>query len=440
MKTSKLLFLVIGAAFTAASLIVGGHSPPDLLFNALPFALGACSELTAFRIKVESLEDDVLALPTFARANFFRNLFPSGEFVQNQGTVRSNFTIKPSAPSDNQALWTTVAVSGGITTPGCNPTFEDIGVGFFENTWSPKRRDFRGPVICREHFQYQHSIDQFISGYIAQMRNWLALTWEFGIRGDIMRLGDWFVDGVKYTGPNAALVAPRASQGLSQDMLETVAVDRINIGVAPGTENGDYVFNGNEGVIYPLFVNMVDSQRVNKATTGIRDDSRYASEGMDGQGNFALWKAIGSSRTIGNFRHICTNIEPRFDFTGGVYVPVAPFKDITAVGTDQEIMRTEYKNAAFAAALVPVPSGMRIEAVRPQTAGLNFDMANYNGDLQFITGGERICDPAVYDPRHEKGRHFAAIAYAAAPVHQHSMATVVYKRCSNPTDNRLFCS
>src|SRR4029077_715314 len=180
----------------------------------------ACAELTAFRIAVESLEDGVLDSPEFARMNYFRNLFPAGEFVRNQGTTRSNFTIKPSMPTDDQSLWTTVAISGtssGITTPGCDPTYEDIGVDFFERTYSPKERNFRGPVICREHFEYQHSIDQFIDGYIFQMRQWIAATWEFGLRGDAMRLGDWFIDGVKYVGPNAATTAPRAYQGLSQD-------------------------------------------------------------------------------------------------------------------------------------------------------------------------------------------------------------------------------
>lgn len=399
----------------------------------------ACAELDAFRIAVESLEDGVLDSPRFARLNFFRNLFPAGEFVQNQGTTRSNFTIKPSMPSADQSLWTSVAASGGITTPGCDPTYEDIGVDFFERTYSPKRRDFRGPVICREHFTYQHAIDDFIDGYIYQIRQWIAATWEFGIRGDIMRLGDVFVDGVKYTGPNALATAPRAFQGLTQDLLELVAVDRINIGVSAGMENGDYVLNGNAGPIYPLFINMVDSQQILKANTHMRDDARWASGTRDGAGDFGLWQALGTSRTIGNFRHVTTNVEPRFDYTGGAYVTVSPYKDITLVGTDQEILTDAYKNADFAAALVPVPSGIKIEAVRPQTAGLGFDMANYNGDVQFITGGERICNPAVYDPRHEKGRHFASIQYAAAPRYPHNLATIVYKRCPYTTDY-VFCS
>lgn len=400
----------------------------------------ACTELTAFRMAVESLEDGVLESPTFARMNYFRNLFPTGEFVQNQGTTRSNFTIKPSMPSADQSLWTTVAVSGGISTPGCDPTYEDIGVDFFERTYSPKQRSFRGPVICREHFQYQHSIDTFIDGYIFQMRQYLAATWEFGLRGDVMRLGDWFVDGVKYAGSNAAATAPKAYQGLTQDMLDIVATDRIGIGVTQGTSNGDYVINGNAGPIYPLYVDMNDSQQILKANPHMRDDARFASEGAQGSGDYGLWRALGSTRTIGNFRHVTTNIAPRFNWTGGTgYIAVSPYKDITAVGTDQEILTTAYKNAPFAAALQAVPSGFRVEAVRPQTAGLNFNMENYNGELEFITGGERICNPAIYDPLHEKGRHFAKIIYAAAPQYPHNLGVVVYKRCPVTTDY-VFCS
>lgn len=404
--------------------------------------IGACDELNAFRIAVESLEKDVLTSPKFARANYFRNMFPSSEFVQNQGTTRSSFTIKPSAPSDDQSKWTTVAISGvnsGITTPGCNPIYEDIGVGFFERTWSPKRRDFKGPVICKEHFQYQHSIDQFIDNYIMQIRQWLALTWEFGLRGDVLTLGDWFVDGVKIVGPNAVATAPRAYQGLTQDMLDTVAQDRINIGVTAGEDNGEYVMNGNAGVILPLYVNMQDSQHILKTTPHMRDDARFASMGKDGGGDFGLWQALGTSRTIGNFRHVPTNMEPHLNYTASGYVTIPPFKDISVVGTDQEIFTDAYKNAPFRAAIAAVPSGLRIEAVKPQTAGLAFDMANYNGELSFEVGGWKVCDPPVFDPRGEKGRHFASIIYAAAPVYPHNLTTIVYKVCAGEKDV-LFCS
>lgn len=401
-------------------------------------ALGVCTELQAFRMATESLDQDITRSTRLGRPMFFRNMFPKGTFVQNQGTTRSTFTIKPTEPADDQTLWTNIAVSGGITTPGCSPTYEDIGVDFFERTYGPKRRNFRGPIICREHLQFQHAIDDFISGYVDELGMVMARMWEFGIRGDVMRLGDWFVDGTKVVGPNAALTAPRAYQGISQDLLDDLAVDLINTGASPNGNNG-YVFEGDAGPIYPLYIDMRDSGTILKANSTIRDDARFASMGQGINSDFSLWKAIGASRIIGNFRHITTNIAPRFNFTGGVYVPVSPFKDITAVGTDQEILTDAYKNAAFAAALVALPEGFTIEVVKPQQAGLNFDPMNYNGEWDFITGGERICSPSVYDPQHTKGRHFAAIEYAARPKRIHSMKCMVYKRCQT-TRLSIYCS
>lgn len=446
MKRFK-LFTYLGAIL-GVCLLAGQHTAAETIVSLLAligglgitpgFSLGACAELDAFRVATESLDQEITRSPRLGRAMFFRNMFPKDTFVQNQGTTRSTFTIKPSEPADNQALWTTVAVSGGLTTPGCDPTYEDIGVDFFERTYSPKRRDFRGPVLCREHFTFQHAIRDFIEGYVDELGQVLARTWEFGIRGDIMRLGDWFVDGTKTTGPNAAATAGRAFEGISQEQLDEVAVDAINTGVVP-SGNGGYVLDGDNGPIYPLYIGMQASAQILKANSTIRDDARYASMGQGTDSDLSLWKAIGSNRVIGNFRHVTTNIPPRFNFTGGVYVPVSPFKDIADVGTDQEVLTTAYKNAPFEAAILAVPSQFTIEVVRPQTAGLNFEAANYNGEWQFITGGERICNPAVYDPRHEKGRHFAAIQYAARPKRPHDAKILVFKRCA-PASGAVFCS
>lgn len=440
-----------GLAFLAVFFCAGSHTVLEnvgatlMLLGGLgcnpTMVLGACNELAAFRIATESLDQEITRSTRLGRAMYFRNMFPKGTFVQNEGTSRSTFTIKPSEPADDQSLWQNVTVAGNLTTPGCSPTFEDIGVDFFERTYGPKRRDFRGPVLCKEHFQFQHSIDDFIAGYVDELGKVLARTWEFGIRGDVMRLGDWFVDGSKIVGPNAVLTAPRAFQGLSQDLLDDMAVDAINTGVTPDGDGGmdGYVLNGNNGPIYPLYIDMRDSANILKANSTIREDARAASESRDGEGNFALWKEIGANRVIGNFRHVTTNIAPRFNFTGGVYVPVSPFKDITAVGTDQEILRQEYKDAPYAAALMAVPSGFTIEVVKPQTAGLGFKAGNYNGEWDFIVGGHKICDPPVYDPRGEKGRHFAAIQYAARPKRPHDLKVIIYRRCPQ-NRSAIYCS
>jgi len=67
------------------------------------------------------------------------------------------------------------------------------------------------------------------------------------------------------------------------------------------------------------------------------------------------------------------------------------------------------------------------------------DPTNYMGELDFIAGGERVCTPAVYDPLHEKGRHFGVVRYAPRPVRPNAGAVYVYKRCAQ-TSNQIFCS
>lgn len=434
----KFLTLIYGAIIS----FLAGEVPSGFGVNGIlrQQECGACAELTAFRTATEYLSDYIGRSPRLGRAMFFRNLVPKGIFTQNTGVTHSTFNIKSSEPTDDNSLFQQVTLVGGLPSPTCDTNYEDIGVGFFERTYGPKKRRFRGPVICKEQLQFLHNPGGFITGYMDEMGLYMSRVFEFAFRSDLMAFGDWFSNGTKTSGPNAIATVGIPSQGLSQGMLDDVAVDLNNTGAGVPDGRG-YVEDGNAGPIYPLYIDAVDSRNIMQANATTRDDLRYASMGKDGEGNFALWKAIGSTRTIGNFRHVPTFIAPRFNFTGGVLVPVAPFKDITAVGTDQEILTTAYKNAVYGAALVALPSTMTAEVVKPATAGLNWDANNdYNGEFTFLTGGERICNPAEYDPEHHKGRHFANIFYAPKPGRIHDTKVVVYKRCAQTTDTRIFCS
>lgn len=402
----------------------------------------ACAELTAFRTATEYLGDKINRSPRLGKAMYFRNLVPKGTFTQNTGVTHSTFNIKSSEPTDDNSQFQSVSLANGLPTPSCDTTYEDIGVGFYERTYGPKKRRFRGPVICRENLQFLHNPGEFISAYIDEMGLYVARAFEFAFRSDLMAFGDWFYGNSngtnKVTGPNAMATVSRPAQGLSQNMLDDVALDLINTGAGVPDGNG-YVEDGNAGPIFPLYIDAVDSRNILTANSTLRQDAQYASMGKDGEGNFALWKAIGANRVIGNFRHVPTFIAPRFNFTGGTLVPVSPFKSITAVGTDQEMLTDAYKNAAYGAALVALPSTMTAEVVKPATGGLNFDPSGYNGEFNFITGGERICDPSEYDPEHHKGRHFASIFYAPKPGRIHDTKVIVYRRCAQAATT-IYCS
>lgn len=368
---------------------------------------------------------------------FWRNMIPRGTFVKNQGVTRSKFTIKSSEPQDNQSLWYQIALSSGQPSPSCDTNYEDIGVGMFERTYGPKQRRFRGPVICKADLTFQFNPEQFLNDYVDELGRVIARVWEFTLRGDYMAFSNWYVDGVKYSGPNALATLPRAFQGISQTNLNKMATAQINVG-AGSDPDGGYTNLGPNGPIFPLEIDMEDSERVLTANSTIRDDARFASEGKDGMGDFSLWRPIGAMRVIANFRHVPTNIAPRFDFTAGAYSQISPFKDITAVGNDGVILTDAYINADFGAAIMMTPKVFEAEVVTPSDWKFP-NTQNYNGEWQFEIGGNKICDPPVYDPEGERGRHFAKVVYAPSPIYPYLGAVYLYKRCPD-TPNLIFCS
>lgn len=405
----------------------------------------ACTELTAFRVATESLDQRVRTNPRLGRAMYWRNMIPFKSFVTGQGILRSTFTIKTSEPQDSMANYVAASLTNG-TLNACGRTWEDIGVGFYERTYGPKERAFRGPVICKKNLVYQHAARKFVSEYSEQMQKYIARVWEFSLRRDYMNFVPWFVDVnntvTKYSGPNAQSSVPRAYQGASYDNLQVVAQQLINVG-AGAVDNG-YVNLGNGGPIFPVEIDMTTSANILRSNSTIAEYAKFASMGRDGEGNTSLFTPLGANRVIGNVRHLPTDLPIRLDFNAGAYEVISPFKDISLMTSDDDSLTDAYKNADFEAAIFTNPDVFEAEAVLPaswpfRTIDGEPDPTNYNGELTFIAGAERVCDPAEYDPLHEKGRHFGTIQYAAAPNRINAGAVYVYKRCPQ-TNNTIFCS
>ena len=69
--------------------------------------------------------------------------------------------------------------------------------------------------------------------------------------------------------------------------------------------------------------------------------------------------------------------------------------DTATKGTGYEL-NPNWKTADYEAAIVLNPSVMRTEVVPPVSSagGVNFDPVSYNGDWQWVLGGNNICDNA----------------------------------------------
>lgn len=389
----------------------------------------ACDELVAFATATESLDQRIIRSPRLGRAKFWWNAIPHGTFLKNVGVTQTTFSMKPSEPLDTPSAWTNITLDGGTgqPTPSCANDWEDINVGYYRRTYGPKRRDFRGPVLCKRDFTFQHDIESFLDGYVDEIGKYITRIWEFALRDDYMNFGDIFVDYTKYYGPNALATVPIPTSDLTQDMLDDVATDLTNVGAGVPDGTG-YVMDGENGTVYSLYIDMRASARILTNNAERRTDARYASMGHGTDSEQSLWKAVGATRQIGNFNHVVTDIAPRANNVNGQLVPVSPFKDVSSISSNGEILSAAYKAARYEAAIVVIPRAMTAEIVAP--TNWRFDtMANYMGDLQFVIGGEKICDPPVYDPLGERGRHFANIEYAPRPERPYLAKTVWYKRC-----------
>lgn len=407
----------------------------------------ACAELTAFRFATENLLDTIRLNPRLGRRNFWRNMIPSGSFETGKGTTASTFTVKTSEPQDSASNFTTDALSGGVLSGACASTYADIGVGFYERTYSPKVGRYRGPVICKEYLTYAHRAQEFINKYDEEMAGYIARVIEFAVRREYVNFVPHFVDVggtiTRYDGPNAIASVPRPFQGASYDSLQTVAVSLTLTG-AGAQENG-YVNIGNGGPIYPVEIDMTTSANILRSNSTIAEYARFASMGMDGEGNTSLFSKFGAGRVIGNVRHVPTDIPIRADFNGGVLSVITPFKDVADITNNDASLTDAYLNADFEAIIFMNPDVFQMDWVLPPTWPFRTidgapDPMNYMGELIFRAGGREICDDSTtYDPLHEKGRHFGMIRYAPKPNRINSGGVLWVKRCP-ATSNAIYCS
>lgn len=391
----------------------------------------ACVQLTAFQTATEHLDQRLLKAPGSAKRNLWRNMIPKGTYPKGVGVTGTTFEMKPSNPVDNPDSWTTITLDDTTEqpTPGCDTNYEDVSVGFFKRTYSPQKVRLRGPVICREDLVFQHMANAFLNGYEEEMGRYAARKLEFKLRSDFTYFSNWYSDYVRFDGPNARPTVTVPASDIMMDQLDDVASDLIDRGIGP--DSTGYVMEGQEGPIYPVQMDKRAIARLLKNNTERRDDARWASAGKGADSNVSLWTPIGATRTIGNFRLIPTEVPLRFNNVGGVLTPVTPYKSIDAYGQNGDQFTDAYRAARYEAAIVMNPQVFTMEVVTPDNWKFH-DTTNYMGEWNFITGGERICDPARYDPQHELGRHFTKFEYAPRPDRPYAGAVLVYKRC--PTD------
>lgn len=396
----------------------------------------ACDPFDAMRVATESLDKDLQRRAS--QTSLWMNAIPKGKFPQGVGITQTTFTIENSEPTSDNETWTDITLTNGEVTVGgsgsaCDITYQQTEVGFTEQTYGPRQFGLKGPVICKDSLTYQHQADSFLNAYETELTKRAKRSWEFEMRRTYMQFAEKWVDGVLSAGANTAIAAADIpTSQLTQDMLDEVAAALIESDATQPDSSG-YVSLTESGPLFTLYIGMRASALLLKNNPDMRLDIRAAMAGGGAVGDaYSLFKRIGASRVIGNFRHVVTTIPPRFNVVSGVLVQVPTFVMTSTTRGKKASLNPNWKTAEYEAAIVVLPSVFTAEVVVPNngTSWAKFDATSYMGEWQFVKGAHRLGLDCV-DPLEKLGQHYAEFRYAPRPMFPEHGKVLIFKRCAN---------
>jgi len=236
-------------------------------------------------------------------------------------------------------------------------------------------------------------------------------------------------DAFPITAVGAPFTALPASTGdLSQQALDKAAVHLIRNRATNPDSNG-FITMANGGPVFTVLIGMEASQAITLANSDFRQDLR------DGNSS-ELFRRLGASTAIKNFRHLINLTPPRFTYSGGTYTRVNTYVQQSGTKGNDYVLNPDYispASAPYEAAIVLNPAVMSWEWVQPpaQVGTVKFENSNYMGEWNFITGSEACAtDGSGYDPLNKYGRHVGELAGAARPGANRAAGLVIlFKRC-----------
>jgi len=407
----------------------------------------------AFRLATEYLGEEL-----YRRASYrgiWLNLIPREEYKRGAGLTLSSFTIGRSEPADDTETWPKVALTSGASYTGsCGVTWNDVNYGFDEVTYSPEQFGLRGPIICQDDLIYNFKAERFLEAYLQA----LSVRSMRSIENRYANLYTHFVPknvadssftsyaagtGVVPTG-GPVLCMNEADCEITQEMLDTVAAELNENGTTNPNSSG-WINLGEDGPLYPLYIGQNASARILLNNADLRQDARDADSSMGVESAGAtLFKRIGATKRIKNFRHVINLFPPRYIYNGaiGCYVRINTW--VMSAGTKGYVaeINPDWKAAPFEGLWVLNPWVFHSEIVRPvnAAAGLNWMPKSYFGEWQWVVGGQEIDDGVdCYDPTKKLGRHFAEYKHAPRPIFPEFGRFIIFRRCPTTDYNCPTC-
>lgn len=394
----------------------------------------------AFRLATESLPKDIYVRASYR--SIFMNLVPRGAYPEGAGVVRSTFTIGRSEPTTDEPAFETVAVTSGQNYVGaCGTTYNDVPVGFNEATYKPEKFGWRGPIICQDDLMINYNMENFLSLYVPAISKNTERTISNRFASIYTSFVPKWVANTDFHQVAGSITAPppqspdltldQSSCFIDQEMLDHLAANLNEEGASDPDTNG-WITLGEDGPIYPLYIGQEASAQLLLQNSELRQDRRFADMG-DGDASL-LFKRIGATKVIKNFRHVINLFPPRYSYADGAYTRVPTWvMNSGTKGTVADVNPNwrSTTTAPYEGAWVLSPWVFTSEILQSiaSAAGLSWTPKNHVGEWQFIVGGKEISTSDCYDPLKKLGAHFAEFWHAPKPIYPIYGAFIIFKRC-----------
>jgi len=364
-----------------------------------------------------------------------------GTYPEGFGKVMTTFQIGRSLPVTDNPEFVPITTS---TTDTCSVTYNDVPVGYKALNFRPEVFGWQGPTICADNLYYEFERVAFLNSYMRAMKKNVDWTIEHRYES----IYDYYVPkaaasetlvftdpatGYPTQTPDLSTLA-RTSCQLSQQMLDQAAAKLIEEGAMEGAFSDDWVRWGPNGPEFTLQIGVETSANLLKQASELRTDYRYAEMGLGAQGS-SIIKRLGTSKVIGNFRHLVVQLPPRYNWVPGTgYVRVPTWvADPSATEGTVTMLNPEWRSADFEAVRVLHPEVFRDLIIPPvlSSGGMTtWEPRNYLGQWQFVSGAFKF-NTDCPDPLEKYGRHFAEFHHAPEPLRQEVGLLIIFRRCTN---------
>ena len=357
----------------------------------------------------------------------------------------TTFQIGRSLPTTDTPEFVPVTTS---TTDTCSVTYNDVPVGFNALNFRPEVFGWQGPNICADNLYYEFERTAFLNKYMAAMKK--NVDWTIEHRYEAIY--DHYVPKASaaptlvftdpatgYPGqtPDLSTLTHTTCQ-LTQQMLDQAAAKLIEEGAMEGAFSDDWVRWGPNGPEFVLQIGLEMSANILKQASELRADYRYAEMGMGQQGS-SIIKRLGTSKVIGNFRHLVVQLPPRYNWVGGSegYRRIPTYVSVPGTEGLKSVLNPEWLSADYEGVRVLHPEVFRDLIIPPvlSSGGMTtWEPRNYLGVWQFVTGAYKFQSGGCVDPLEKYGRHFAEFHHAPEPLRQDVGLLIIARRCTNTSE------